>query len=296
MKKINTVINLVKNKKLVIDREILPKLAKNKIRVKIKAIGICASDIPRAFEKGAYNYPLVMGHEITGKIFESNNRKFKFNDKVSIFPLIPCKKCSFCKTRNFNHCANYSYYGSRQNGGYAKFIDVNAWNLIKIPKKISYFDSFALEPSAVALNTINTIFKDKPNKNDNILILGSGFIGLLIVNLLKIKFKKLKISVLDRNEHKLKYVPKTFKIINSKNNKNLTELDKKFDYIIETTGNSTLISNIFSFAKNKSSIIFMGNINNNVSIKKDVINLILRKELKLFGVWNSNYKNPKKDD
>ena len=40
----------------------------------------------------------------------------------------------------------------------------------------------------------------------------------------------------------------------------------------------------------------MGNINNNVSIKKDVINLILRKELKLFGVWNSNYKNPKKDD
>ena len=43
-----------------------------KIRIKIKAIGVCASDIPRAFQNGAYNYPLVMGHEITGEIYESN--------------------------------------------------------------------------------------------------------------------------------------------------------------------------------------------------------------------------------
>ena len=49
------------------------------MRVKIKAVGICASDVPRAFENGAYNYPLVMGHEITGEIFES---KFKSKSQM----------------------------------------------------------------------------------------------------------------------------------------------------------------------------------------------------------------------
>ena len=52
-------------------------LNSNKVRVKIKAVGLCASDIPRAYENGAYKYPLVMGHEISGKIFESNFKNFR---------------------------------------------------------------------------------------------------------------------------------------------------------------------------------------------------------------------------
>ena len=52
-------------------------LKKNKVRVKIKAVGVCASDVPRAFYNGAYNYPLIMGHEISGTIFESNSNKKK---------------------------------------------------------------------------------------------------------------------------------------------------------------------------------------------------------------------------
>ena len=296
MIKKNKTINLIKNGKFKLVNKKLPFLSEKKVRVKIKAVGICASDVPRAFENGAYNYPLVMGHEITGEIFESKFKSHKVNDKVAIFPLIPCKKCSFCKTKNFNHCKSYSYYGSREDGGYAEYIDVNPWNILKIPKNINFLDSFALEPCAVALNTINTLFKNKPKKNEKILVLGSGFIGLLIINLLKIKFKNLNLTVVDRNNHKLKFVPKKYKKYNLKKNKSFSKLFKSDNYIIETTGNNKLISKIFYFAKNKASIIFMGNINNDVSFKKDQINLILRKEIKLFGVWNSNYKNPLQND
>ena len=296
MIKKNKVINLIKNGKLVFEEKILPSLDKKKIRIKIKAIGVCASDIPRAFQNGAYNYPLVMGHEITGEIYESNFAKFKKNQKVAIFPLIPCKKCFYCKSKNFNHCNSYGYYGSRENGGYANFIDVYPWNILKIDKKIKFLDSFALEPSAVALNTINTIFKNKPKKNSKLLILGSGFIGLLIINLINIKFKHLNVTVVDRNDHKLKLVPKRYNKINIKKIKNLKELSNSFDHIIETTGNSRLISNILSLSKHKGTIIFMGNISNGVSFKKKEVNFILRKELKLLGIWNSNYKNPNQDD
>ena len=204
MLKVNKIVNLIKNGKFEVSaRKLLP-LKKNKIRIKIKAVGICASDIPRAHDNGAYNYPLVMGHEMTGEIFESHLKEFKTGDRAVIFPLIPCKKCKYCREKKYNHCTNYSYYGSREDGGYANYIDVYPWNILKIEKKISFLDSFALEPSAVALNTINTLFQDKPKKKEKILVLGSGFIGLLIINLLKIKYKKLNLTVVDRNDHKLK--------------------------------------------------------------------------------------------
>ncbi len=296
MLKKNKIVNLIKNRKFNVETKNLSTLSLEKVRVKIKAVGLCASDVPRAYENGAYNYPLIMGHEISGKVFESNFENFRKNDKVSIFPLLPCNKCNYCKKKNFNHCNSYSYYGSRQDGGYSEYIDVYPWNIIKIPKKINYIDSFALEPSAVAYNTVFTLFKKKPNYNEKILLLGSGFIGLLIVEILKIKYKKLNLTVVDRNVHKLKNVPKIYKTINLNNKSKLKYLQNSFDYIIETTGNSDLIARIFSFAKHKASIAFMGNINKKVNFKKIEINYILRKELKLFGIWNSNYKNPTQDD
>ena len=291
----NKVISLIKNRKFKIIKKNLSPLDNNKLRVKIKTVGICASDIPRAYENGAYNYPLVMGHEISGEVFESKIKKFSYGDKVSIFPLRPCKKCLYCKKKNYNNCKNYSYYGSREDGGYAEFIDVDPWNIIKLPKKINFLDSFALEPCAVALNTIKKIFKKKPSKDDNILILGSGFIGLLISNILKIKYNNLNLSVLDRNDHKLRLAPNKFKKINIKKI-DIKNFYNKFDYIIETTGNSSLISDTFNLAKNKSLIAFTGNINGKVIFSKNQINLLLRKELKIIGIWNSNYKNPAQND
>ena len=59
----------------------------------------CSSDIYRAFDKGAYFYPLIMGHEISGQIVKVGEKVKSFNirDKVSIFPLLPCFKCNSCK-------------------------------------------------------------------------------------------------------------------------------------------------------------------------------------------------------
>ena len=68
-------LSLNKNSSLKIINKKLNKLKDNKYRVKILYSSICASDIPRAFKRGAYNYPLIMGHEFSGKIIERGKRK-----------------------------------------------------------------------------------------------------------------------------------------------------------------------------------------------------------------------------
>ena len=294
----NYLVNLIKNKKLVFTKRKLSDLDKQKVRVKIKSVGICASDISRAYDNGAYNYPLVMGHEITGEIYESKTRNLKKKEKVSIFPLLPCKKCRNCKLKKYNHCISYSYYGSREDGGFAKYIDVNPWNIIKLPKNINFLDSFAMEPSAVALNTIKKTFKEKLYKKEKILIAGSGFIGLLIAKLIKTKFKFSNVTLFDRNKYKLNFAPKNCKKIFLKNNKSktLAQFQNNFDYIIDTTGSPKILPSLLNYAKNQATITLMGNINDDVVFKKKEINLILRKELKIIGIWNSNYKNLAQND
>ena len=78
----NKIVNLVRNKTLIYSSRILPKLKKDKVRIRIKSVGVCASDIPRAFESMAYKYPLVMGHEFIAKIIDIGSIQPNKIDKV----------------------------------------------------------------------------------------------------------------------------------------------------------------------------------------------------------------------
>lgn len=62
--------------------------------VKVKAAGICSSDIPRIFTKGTYHFPTIPGHELSGVVEKVANdqNKYLLGKRVGIFPLIPCKK------------------------------------------------------------------------------------------------------------------------------------------------------------------------------------------------------------
>ena len=119
-------LSLIRNKKLkIIEKKVSDNLHPKKYRLKIIKTGICASDIPRAFNSMAYQYPLIMGHEFVGIVIKSGRRtnQFEKGDTVSAFPLVPCfneisskKTCNYCIEQKFNLCEDYNYYGSRTNG------------------------------------------------------------------------------------------------------------------------------------------------------------------------------------
>lgn len=137
----------------------MPKLERNEVLVAVKAAGICGSDIPRVYRTGAYSYPLILGHECSGiveKVGEEADKKWQ-GKRVAIFPLIPCRSCIPCQKKQYEMCRNYSYLGSRRNGGFAEYMAVPQENLLELPETVSYKEAAMMEPMAVAVHAIRRI-------------------------------------------------------------------------------------------------------------------------------------------
>ena len=80
-----------------------PAPEEGEVLVKVKAAGICSSDIPRVYATGAYHYPIILGHEFSGVTTDGR--------RVGVFPLIPCHICKSCKSHHYETCSDYSYIG-----------------------------------------------------------------------------------------------------------------------------------------------------------------------------------------
>jgi L-iditol 2-dehydrogenase len=180
-------LQLVANGEFKILNQALPQLHKGESIIKLSHVGICSSDINRAFRKGAYSYPLVMGHEAMGYVYDAKG-EFAPGDKVVIFPLKPCFKCGSCKKGNFQTCSDYSYYGSREDGAYQEYLTVKDWNLIKISKAIKDSDAALIEPTSVMVHVKNKL-QELLDMNNGLIksegaIIGGGFLAMILSKIL----------------------------------------------------------------------------------------------------------------
>ena len=261
-------VNLVANQKLIVEHKSLSKLDNNKCRIKLSNTGVCSSDIQRCFESGAYFYPLVMGHEISGEIAAvgKNIANYSVGDRVSVFPLLPCFNCEACERELYAQCYDYSYFGSRTDGGYAEYLDVPEWNLLKLPDDVSFQDAALIEPLSVvvhALKRFNLINTNNGNTPGRTIVIGAGFLGILAVQILRNKHPDLVLSIIDRNAFKLniadKYVNKKLHLHNSDKWSELLSKDL-FQNVIEATGNPDAYRHTISLATRGGNILWMGNI------------------------------------
>ena len=135
----------------------VPKIKENEALVKVMAVGICGSDIPRINEFGAYISPITPGHEFAGQIVETGAKvnDFKAGDRVTVPPLMPCFKCEYCQQGHFSLCQDYNYFGSRCDGAFAQYVAVPEINLLKIADHVSYEAAATADPLANALHVIS---------------------------------------------------------------------------------------------------------------------------------------------
>ena len=170
-----------------------------------------------------------------------------------VFPLLPCFSCDQCQQNNYALCINYSYYGSRCDGGYAEYLLVNSWNLMKISKNIELKDACFMEPTAVVVHAAK-ITGVLELSNKNILIIGAGFLGLLLAEII-FKNTKNEVTVIDRNEFKLSGLPNGTITCTSE-----SELIKdNYDVVFECTGSESALNTSLNAIARNGSICIIGN-------------------------------------
>lgn len=264
----------------------IPELNPGWCLVRVKACGICSSDIPRIFEKGTYHFPTIPGHEFSGvveKVACEEDERF-LGKRVGIFPLIPCKECESCRLGQYELCINYDYIGSRRDGAFAEYVSVPVWNLIELPDSVSYIDAAMLEPAAVALHAIR---RAGLRGGDKVAVVGSGMIGFA-AGMWARAFGASDIVVVGRSGDK-QYLAEQAGLKYAKVKS--VDLHDGYDVVIEAVGSSSSIELSIQLAAAEGTIVLMGNPHLDIMLPQSVYWMILRKQLHLVGTWNSSYEH-----
>ena len=257
--------------------------------IRVKAAGICSSDIDRIFYKGTYHFPTIPGHEFSGIVESVGDEKDDslIGKRVGIFPLIPCKECSQCKDKHYEMCINYDYLGSRRDGGFAELVAVPIWNIIEIPESMPFVIAAMLEPISVARHAIEC---GKIEKGNSVGIIGSGMIAISAAQWAYAMGAK-DVTIIGRTDSKRKLIENcgiNYLVCNDADHVN------QFDMVLEAVGSQEAINMAINAAASGSKIVLMGNPTGNIVLPQNTYWRILRKQLSVYGTWNSQYdgKNP----
>lgn len=182
-----------------------PLIEKGEVLIRVRASGICGSDIHAYSGKSdRRSPPMIMGHEFAGDVIENSPELHRFNpkDRVVVQPLLFCGTCDMCKAGLTNVCRNKSLFGVfSKNGAMSEFISVPEKQILPIPKTMSYETASLMEPLAVAYSAvIKAIFSGK-HKN-RVLVIGCGTIGLCIIKLVK-AIADTELIAIDTQEYRL---------------------------------------------------------------------------------------------
>lgn len=255
----------------------IPECSINDLLVRIKACAICGSDV-RGIDgsTGRRIPPIIMGHEASGVVVRvgENVTHFKTGDRITFDSTIFCGECGYCKQGQVNLCDNRRVLGVscdeyRQNGAFAEYVVIPQHIAYHLPADLSFEDAAMVEPVSIALHAVRLA---EVATHDTVLVYGSGVIGLIAVQLLRLCGCKKIIAVdLDRSrlEMAIRLGATDFVDVNTsdpvKTVRNLTD-DKGIDVVIELVGISKTLCTAISCLRKGGRLIQVGNFSPTVEI------------------------------
>lgn len=162
------------------------------VLVRVKAVGICGSDIHGMDgSSGRRIPPLIMGHEAAGTVEEAGAgvREWKQGDRVTFDSTVYDPEDWYSRRGLYNLSDNRKVLGVstpdfKLDGAYAEYVAIPRHILCRIPDGVSFTQAAMTEPVAVALHAVNL---SEPDPEDTAVVVGSGMIGLFLIQLLRIR-------------------------------------------------------------------------------------------------------------
>ena len=173
-------------REIIIEEVPFPKVEPDGVIVKVKACGICGSDI-HVYKQGARG-GMRMGHEFSGDIVEvgGNIKGVKEGDRVVAMSGRGCGRCYWCRQGDWLRCPEMVLLGYEVPGAFAEYVSVPNFVMgtyaAKLPKTLSYEEGATAEPLSVALYAVS---RAKQQPEDTVVVIGVGVIGLCVIKILK---------------------------------------------------------------------------------------------------------------
>ena len=164
---------------------------KNNIVVKMRAAGICGSDVGIYHgTNAAATYPRVIGHEMVGVVEEigSNVKKLKVGDRIIVNQVVSCGECYPCRHNRGNVCDHLEVRGVHRDGGYREYMAVPEEDCYILPDNLSDADSVMIEPTTIAIQSLS---RAEIEDDDVIFIIGCGALGSSILRIARLTNAKI---------------------------------------------------------------------------------------------------------
>ena len=271
----------------------IPEIGATDVLIKLKYCGVCGTDIHiYSGDGGAFEVtpPLIMGHEYSGIVEKVGAKvtRVKTGDLVTVDPNQMCGECYYCKNAMEQFCENVIGIGTTTDGGFAEYQVVCEKQVFKFKKGMDAFTASMTEPVSCCLHGIDLC---NIKLGDEVLVIGGGPIGLIMLQLAKMAgASKIILSepVTEKREMGRKLgadlvvnpLEEDLAAVLKQNCKNV-------NVVIECVGNVRTIDTAVQCAGNGATVMMFGLTGPGKSLKVDP-ELVFKKELKL----TSSFINP----
>ncbi|MBB1091450.1 alcohol dehydrogenase catalytic domain-containing protein [Rhodopseudomonas palustris] len=181
------------------DNRPTPELTGTQVLVRVKAAGICHSDLhiwEGGYELGhgrkklsladrGVSLPLTMGHETVGEVVAAgpDAKDAKIGDVALVYPWIGCGQCEVCRAGDENMCLKPRFLGVYCDGGYSDEL------IVPHPRyllSLEGLDPVTAAPYACSgVTTYSALKKLEFAFAGPIVMFGAGGLGLMALSLLK---------------------------------------------------------------------------------------------------------------
>ncbi len=260
------------------------------VLIRVRAVGICGSDVRIYNEVKAGRKKIIIGHELSGEVadFGEKVHSLKKGDRVATSICIGCAICRYCRKGYFNLCDKLEEIGVTIDGGMAEYVSVPARNIHRVPEPVSFEEATLADPLACSIRGLEMV---AIQKDSWVTILGPGTIGLLALQIAK-RVLRAKVIVTGTREDRLSLARQfgADYVVNVNQEDPvkfiLETTDGGADFAFEATGSGKALEDAFFSTKRNGSIVAL-TVHKQVQINMEPV---IRNELKVFGSICYNYK------
>jgi len=268
-----------------------PKPGFREVLIRVKAVGICGSDVHGMDgSTGRRRPPVIMGHEASGVIEELGTgvSSFRVGDRVTFDSTIWCGECPYCRSGRVNLCDHRRVLGVscdeyRQEGAFAEYVVVPDRILFPIPEALDFVGAALTEPVAVVAHAAALT---PIQRNETLLVVGTGLIGLLLIQVLRSGHSG-RIVAVDLDQTRLDQAEKfgadhTFLATNPDLAAEIRDLTggRGADRAFEAVGATAPIKTAVSCVRKGGSVTLIGNLSPQIDLP---LQTVVTRELTLYG-------------